>query len=79
VPVRIDLPAPYSDVSIDFVLYGKPVKVLASADAINLVITPTAERATVRVSYRPEGMVGTVLLSKASNQWTAMSASIYEH
>ena len=78
VPVRIDLHAPYSDVPVDLVLYGKPVKVLASADAINLAITPTAEGVTVRVSYRPEGMVGTVLLTKTSNQWTAMRASIYE-
>jgi hypothetical protein len=78
-PVKVAIAAPYSEIPVGLVLYGKPVKVVSpAADAVNLAISPSAEGAVVRVSYRQEGIVGTVTLKRGQAQWTAIGANIYE-
>ncbi len=80
VPVKVAIDAPYSNIPVDFDLYGQPVKVVAAAaGAVTLVITPTADGALVQVSYRLEGMAGTVLFRKAQRHWKVIRASVYEH
>ena len=79
-PVKVAVASPYSDVSVDLVFYGKPVKILSySADAVNMAISSSAEGVIVRVSYRPEGMAGTVKLKRRQAHWAVIDASIYEH
>jgi hypothetical protein len=79
-PVKVAVASPYSDVSVDLVFYGKPVKILSySADAVNMAISSSAEGVTVTVSYRPEGMAGTVKLKRRQAHWTVIDADIYEH
>ncbi len=79
-PVKITIAAPYADTRVTLVLYRKPVSVVVgTAEAVNFEIASTVDGAKVQVSYRPEGMVGTVLLRKLQNRWIANSASILEH
>lgn len=79
-PVKITIADPYSDTRLALVLYHKLVVVVVeAADAVNFEITRTLNGAKVEVSYRPEGMVGTILLGKSRNRWVANSARVYEH
>lgn len=79
-PVKVAVDSPYSDTPLDLVLYGKPVKVVSnSTDAVEMAIASSAEGVTVKVSYRPEGMAGTIKLKRRQAQWSVIRASIYEH
>ena len=79
-PVKITIAAPYSDTQPGLVLYNRPVVVVvAGADAVNFKIDRTVEGAKADISYRPEGMGGTVLLIKVRNRWMVSSASVHEY
>lgn len=79
-PVKISIAAPYSDARPAMVLYGHPVAVVTEAsDAVRFKISRTLHGAKVEVSYRPEGMVGTVLLRRSRDRWIAKRAHVYEH
>ena len=79
-PVKIAIAAPYSGTQPDLVLYNRPVVVVvAGADAVNFEIGRTVDGAKAEISYRPEGMGGTVLLLKVRDRWIVSSASVYEY
>lgn len=79
-PVKITMAAPYSGAQPDLVLYNRPVVVvIAGADAVNFEIGRTVDGAKAEISYRPEGMGGTVLLLKVRNRWIVSSASVHEY
>lgn len=79
-PVKITIAAPYSGTQPDLMLYNRPVVVVvAGADAVNFEIVRTVEGAKADISYRPEGMGGTVLLIKVRNRWMVSNASVHEY
>ena len=79
-PVKIAIAAPYSGTQPDLVLYNRPVVVVvAGADAVNFEIGRTVDGAKAEISYRPEGMGGTVLLLKVRDRWIVSSASVHEY
>mgnify|MGYP001123380021 CR=1 FL=1 len=79
-PVKITIAAPYSGTQPALVLYNRPVVVVvAGADAVNFEIVRTVEGAKADISYRPEGMGGTVLLIKVRNRWMVSNASVHEY
>ena len=79
-PVKVAIAPPYSGIPVDLVLYGKPVRIVSdSADAVSLQILSSGDSATVNVSYRREGMAGTVKLERTQARWKAVEARIYEH
>lgn len=79
-PVKITIAAPYSGTPPDLVLYNRPVVVVvAGDDAVNFEIGRTSNGAKAEISYRPEGMGGTVLLLKVRNRWIVSSASVHEY
>lgn len=79
-PVKITIAAPYSGAQPDLVLYNRPVVVVvAGADAVNFEIGSTSNGAKAEISYRPEGMGGTVLLLKVRDRWIVTGASVHEY
>ena len=79
-PVKVTIAAPYSGAQPDLVLYKLPVVVVVTgAHAVNFAIGRTVDGAKADISYRPEGMGGTVLLIKVRNRWMVSSASVYEY
>lgn len=79
-PVKITVAAPYSGAQLNLVLYRRPVvAVVEGADAVNFAIARTSNGAKAEISYRPEGMEGTVLLLKVQNRWIASSVSVREY
>lgn len=79
-PVKITIAAPYSGAQPDLVLYNRPVVVVvAGDDAVNFEIGRTSNGAKAEISYRPEGMGGTVLLLKVRDRWIVSSASVHEY
>jgi hypothetical protein len=79
-PVKVTVAAPYSGAQLNLVLYRRPVVVVAEGtDAVNFAIARTSNGAKAEISFRPEGMEGTVLLLKVQNRWIASSVSVSEY
>ena len=82
VPVRVAFKPPFDGRPVNLQLYGAQVVTQSyadgNADAVTLAPSCDATQCIVGVVYNPEGIKGSVVLTKQSGQWQVSNTEIFE-